>query len=171
MGFSPLPGLMMGTRSGDLDPAIVFYMGGKLGMSLAEIDRTLNKQSGLLGIAGSSDVRDVQDRMEAGEADAQLALDMYAYRIKKYIGAYLAALGRVDALVFTAGVGENSAYVRGRACEGLENLGIAIDAARNEGAIDGVTEIQAEGSAIKVLVIPTNEELEIAIQTRDVLIS
>jgi acetate kinase len=107
--------------------------------------------------------------MEAGEEDAQLALDMYAYRIKKYIGAYLAALGRVDALVFTAGVGENSAYVRGRACEGLENLGIAIDAARNEGAIDGVTEIQAEGSAIKVLVIPTNEELEIAIQTRDVL--
>lgn len=168
MGFSPLPGLMMGTRSGDLDPAIVFYMGGKLGMSLAEIDRTLNKQSGLLGIAGSSDVRDVQDRMAAGEADAQLALDMYTYRIKKYIGAYMAALGRVDALVFTAGVGENSAFIRRRACEGLENLGIAIDAAKNEGAIDGVTEIQAEDSAIKVLVIPTNEELEIAIQTRDI---
>ena len=168
MGFSPLPGLMMGTRSGDLDPAVVFYMCGKLGMSLEEIDRTLNKQSGLLGITGSSDVRDVQDRMEAGEADAQLALDMYTYRIKKYIGAYMAALGRVDALVFTAGVGENSAYVRQRACEGLENLGVVIDAEKNEGPIDGVTEIQTEDSAIKVLVIPTNEELEIAIQTRDI---
>ena len=169
MGFSPLPGLMMGTRSGDLDPAVVFYLGGKLGMSLEEIDRLLNKQSGLLGIAGSSDVRDVEARMVAGDADAQLAMDMYVYRIKKYIGAYTAALGRVDALVFTAGVGENSSYVRWRACEGLENLGIVLDAEKNEGPIDGITEIQNQRSGIKVLVIPTNEELEIAIQTRDIL--
>jgi len=169
MGFSPLPGLMMGTRSGDLDPAVVFYMGGRLGLSLEAIDRTLNKESGLLGIAGSSDVRDVEARMMAGDPDAQLALDMYVYRIKKYIGAYTAALGRVDALVFTAGVGENSAYVRWRACEDLENLGIVIDAEKNAGVIDGVTEIQAEESVIKVLVIPTNVVLEIAIQTRDVL--
>lgn len=169
MGFSPLPGLMMGTRSGDLDPAVVFYMGGKLGMTLEEIDRTLNKQSGLLGIAGSSDVRDVEARMITGDADAQLALDMYVYRIKKYIGAYMSALGRVDALVFTAGVGENSAYVRWRACEGLENLGITLDAEKNNGPIEGITEIQEQRSAIKVLVIPTNEELEIAIQTRDIL--
>jgi len=169
MGFSPLPGLMMGTRSGDLDPAVVFYMGGKLGLSLETIDRTLNKESVLLGIAGSSDVRDVEVRMMAGDADAQLALDMYAYRIKKYIGAYTAALGRVDALVFTAGVGENSALVRWRACEDLENLGIVLNAEKNDGQIDGITEIQDQRSAIKVLVIPTNEELEIAIQTRDIL--
>jgi len=169
MGFSPLPGLMMGTRSGDLDPTVVFYLGAKLGMSLEEIDRILNKQSGLLGIAGSSDVRDVEARMVAGDADAQLAMDMYVYRIKKYIGAYTAALGRVDALIFTAGVGENSPYVRWRACEGLENLGIVLNEEKNDGQIDGITEIQDQQSAIKILVIPTNEELEIAIQTRDIL--
>lgn len=169
MGFSPLPGLMMGTRSGDIDPAVVFHLHDKLGMSVPEIDHILNKESGLLGVGGSNDLRDVQQRQERGDADAELALNMYTYRIKKYIGAYMAALGRVDALVFTAGVGENSPYVRWHACQGLENLGIKLDEDRNDKRINDVTEIQADGSPIKVMVIPTNEELEIATQTNAVI--
>ncbi|NOX63056.1 MAG: acetate kinase [Chloroflexi bacterium] len=167
MGFSPLPGLMMGTRSGDIDPAVVFHLHQALGLSLAEIDRMLNKESGLLGVCGSSDMRDVEARFHAGDADARLALEMYAYRIKKYIGAYVAALGRVDALVFTAGVGENSALVREMACRGLESLGIVLDLTRNNGPMSGeATAIHAGESAVEILVIPTNEELEIALQTR-----
>ncbi len=168
MGFSPLPGLMMGTRSGDIDPAIVYFLGTKLGMSFEEIDRMLNKESGLLGISGDSDLRDIEARQAEGDAAATLALEMYTYRIKKYLGAYLAVLGRVEALVFTAGVGENSAYVRKRACEGLENFGIRLDPARNDNetpATGQIQEIQADGSPVKILVIPTNEELEIARQT------
>ena len=155
---------MMGTRSGDIDPAIIFYLTGKLGLSIEAVDRLLNKQSGLLGISGDSDLRDIEARQATGDKAAQLALDMYTYRLKKYIGAYLAALGRVDALVFTAGVGENSAYVRWHACEGLDNLGIKLDRTKNETATEP-TEIQTPASRIKVLVIPTNEELEIAVQT------
>jgi acetate kinase len=169
MGFSPLPGLIMGTRSGDIDPAIVYYLGTELKLSLAEIDRLLNKESGLLGLTGAIDLRDIQARQAAGDPAAQLALDMYTYRIKKYIGAYRAVLGRVDALVFTAGVGENSAYVRWHACQGLENLGIVLDQHRNEARAGGIREIQAKDSPIKVLVIPTNEELEIANQTLAVI--
>lgn len=166
MGFSPLAGLIMGTRSGDLDPAVCYFMGTKLGMSFAEIDRLLNKESGLLGLSGHSDVRDIQARQAAGEAEAELALAMYTYRIKKYIGAYCAVLGQVDALVFTAGVGENSAYVRQQACQGLENLGIRLDEGKNErGAVAEISEIQAADSPVRVLIIPTNEELEIATQT------
>jgi len=171
MGFSPLPGLMMGTRSGDIDPAVVFYLHDKLGMAVPEIDRILNKESGLLGVGGSNDLRDVLQRHEQGDANAELALNMYTYRIKKYIGAYMAALGRLDALVFTAGVGENSAYVRWHACQGLEHLGIKLDAHRNDARVDGITEIQADDSPIKVLVIPTDEELEIATQTHAVLVA
>jgi acetate kinase len=157
---------MMGSRSGDLDPAIIYFMGSKLGLSLTEIDQLLNKESGLLGISGQSDLRDIRARQLKGEAQAQLALEMYTYRLKKYIGAYCAVLGRVEALVFTAGVGENSAYVRWYACQGLENLGIRLDAQKNErGVIAKVTEIQATDSLIKVLIIPTNEELEVANQT------
>ena len=169
MGFTPLPGLMMGTRSGDLDPAVIFYLVNNLGLSLAEIDRLLNKQSGLLGIAGSSDVRDVIDKMKGGDEQARLAMAMYAYRIKKYIGAYMAALGQVDALVFTAGVGENSPYVRAQSCAGLERLGIVLDETKNNARAAGVMPIHAENSQVKVLVIPTNEELEIALQTLEVL--
>ncbi len=165
MGFSPLPGLMMGTRSGDLDPTVIYYLGTRLHMSFAEIDQMLNKQSGLLGISGYSDVRDIQQRQKSGDTQAQLALEMYTYRIKKYIGSYLAVLGRTDALIFTAGVGENSAYVRWNACDGLEGLGIQLDQAKNTDPGEGIQEIQAEASKIKVLVIPTNEELEIATQT------
>ena len=169
MGFSPLPGLIMGTRSGDIDPAIVYYLGTKVDMSLDEIDRLLNKQSGLLGLCGASDLRDIVARAEDNDADAKLALDMYTYRIKKYIGAYFATLGRVDGLVFTAGVGENSPYVRWHSCLGLESLGIRLNAGRNNLTSDQITEIQANDSRVKVLVIPTNEELEIAIQTREAI--
>jgi len=166
MGFSPMPGLMMGTRSGDIDPAIIYFLGTKLGMSFVEIDHMLNKESGLLGISGDIDLRDIRARQVEGDAAADLALEMYTYRIKKYLGAYLAVLGRVDALVFTAGVGENSAYVRRRSCEGLENFGIHLDLARNEAPAPGqIQEIQTVASPVKVLVIPTNEELEIARQT------
>ena len=169
MGFTPLPGLMMGTRSGDLDPAVVYYMGTRLGKSFDEIDHILNKQSGLIGITGVNDLRDIEDRAMAGDAQANLALDMYAYRIRKYIGAYAAALGRVDALVFTAGVGENSDIIRGRACTGLENLGIKLDAAKNEGRKKAATAIHADDSRVKIFVIPTNEELEIARQTYEIV--
>lgn len=170
MGFSPLAGLMMGTRSGDLDPAVIYFLGTKLGMSFEKIDRLLNKESGLRGISGDSDVRDIQARQAAGDAAAQLALDMYTYRIKKYIGAYLAVLGRIDALVFTAGVGENSSYVRWHACLGLDQLGIILDADRNNARNHNqILEIQTTESQVKVLVIPTNEELEIAQQTLAIL--
>jgi acetate kinase len=170
MGFSPLPELIMGTRSGDIDPAIVFYLANDQGMSIAEIDRMLNKQSGLVGISGDNDLRDIEDRMESGDHNARLAFEMYAYRIKKYIGAYTAALGSVDALVFTAGVGENSDRVRQAACEGLEELGYGLDPEKNsQGKQANVTEIQLDGSSKKILIIPTNEELEIARQTAAIL--
>ncbi len=169
MGFSPLPGLMMGTRSGDIDPAIVFFLGTRLNMSFAEIDHLLNKQSGLLGISGHSDVRDIEMLCQQGDKQAQLALEMYTYRVKKYIGAYMAVLGQVEALVFTAGVGENSSYVRAQSCAGLEHLGVVLDTARNNAPGPGIAEIQAAHSPVKVLVIPTNEEMEIALQTQAVL--
>jgi acetate kinase len=170
LGFSPLPGLIMGTRSGDLDPAVVFYLATDRGMSIPEIDTMLNKKSGLLGICGDNDLRDVEERMQAGDADAQLAFDMYTYRIKKYIGMYTAVLDGVDALVFTAGVGENSDLVRHAVCMGLTSLGYTLDPEKNRQGKQGkVTEIHAEGSRAKILVIPTNEELEIALQTEAVL--
>jgi acetate kinase len=165
MGFSPLAGLIMGSRSGDIDPAVPYYLGTQLGMSFAEIDRLLNKDSGLLGIAGSNDLRDLEARIAAGDETAQLAVEMYGYRIRKYLGAYLAALGHADAIVFTAGVGENSSLVREVACRHLEALGIILDSARNSaGAQGAVTEIQSAESSIKVLIIRTDEELEIARQ-------
>jgi acetate kinase len=176
MGFSPLAGLIMGTRSGDIDPALPYFLGTSLDMSFAEIDHLLNKESGMLGLTGQNDLRDIEARQENGDPDAQLALDMYAYRIKKYIGAYSAILGHLDALVFTAGVGEKSSVVRALVCQGLENLGIRLDLQKNErGAAGYVTEIQAAGadgegsSIVKILIIPTNEELEIANQTKEVI--
>ena len=166
MGFSPLPGLMMGTRSGDIDPAVIFYLRESLGLHVNDIDALLNRESGLLGMAGSSDLRDVLKKYEKGDRNAALALSLYTYRIKKYIGAYCAVLGHVDALVFTAGIGENSPYVRWHACEGLDTLGISLDRRKNEAPVKGVTEIQSRRSRIKVLVVPTDEELEIARQAR-----
>ncbi len=166
MGFSPLPGLIMGTRSGDIDPAVIFYLSERLNMSIPEIDRLLNKQSGLLGLTGVNDVRDIQERSEAGDMAATLALEMYAYRIKKYIGAYTAVLGYLDAIIFTAGVGQNSPVVRQLVCANLESLGIVLDEEKNAAGETGpVSEIQGENGRVKILIIPTNEELEIASQT------
>ena len=165
MGFTPLEGLMMSTRSGDIDPAIVFHLHRTAGKSLDEIETILKSQSGLKGVCGAADMRDVQRMAAAGDPRAELALAMYCHRIKKCIGAYFAVLGRVDALVFTGGIGENSAPVRRDACAGLDGLAIMLDAARNEAASSAEREVNRAGSAVKVLVIPTNEELEIAEQT------
>jgi len=165
MGMTPLEGLIMGTRCGDLDPAVPFFLGAATGKGPGEIQALLNEESGLKGICGANDMREVHRRAAAGDPSASLAVDMYVYRIRKYIGAYTAVLGRVDALVFTGGIGENDAEVRRRACEGLERLGISVDEARNGSPSNAPREIQREGMPVKVLVIPTNEELEIALQT------
>lgn len=165
MGMTPLEGLIMGTRCGDLDPAIPFYLVRKTGMSSDALEAILNHQSGLKGLGGVNDMREIHRRAEAGQEGAQLALEMYSYRLKKYIGAYLAVLGRVDALVFTGGIGENDVQMRLQACTGLENLGIRLDAERNQQVSENARELQAEGAAVKILVVPTNEELEIANQT------
>ncbi len=171
MGLSPLEGLVMGSRSGDIDPAIVFHLERSAGLSNDEVESMLNRQSGLLGLCGDMDLREVERRAEEGDGDARLALDVYGYRIKKYVGAYLAALGSVDAIVFTGGVGENQAGIRRRALDGLEMLGIDIDEDSNR-SVDlsgGPASIHADGSRTAVLVIATNEELEIARQVREVV--
>ena len=168
MGLTPLEGLVMGTRSGDIDPAIVFYIARMTGASLDEIKSMLNRDSGLKGLCDDNDMREVVQRAADGDQDAKLALEVYCYRIRKYIGAYVAALGRVDAIVFTAGIGENQPLVRAGACAGLDALGIAIDEQRNSVAdSSGVAEIQSGQSRAKVLVVPTNEELELARQVID----
>lgn len=165
MGMTPLEGLIMGTRSGDIDPGVVFYLGRKTGRSLDELDALLNKQSGMKGLCGINDMREIEERAAAGNEQADLALDMYCYRLKKYIGMYAAVLGRVDALVFTAGVGENSDVVRARACADLAVVGMVLSPKKNLPRGDGIREIQAVNSPVKILVVPTNEELEIAEQT------
>jgi acetate kinase len=166
MGLSPLAGLMMGTRSGDIDPSIPFFLGTKLGMSFEEIDTMLNKESGLKGIAGSNDMRDVMEKRAAGDTNASLAIEMYVQRIKKYIGAYAAEMGALDAIVFTAGIGENSPELRSLICENLEVLGIELDESKNNVRADGNRSIQTANSKVEVWVIPTNEELEIALQCK-----
>ncbi|WP_044200751.1 acetate/propionate family kinase [Flammeovirga sp. OC4] len=170
MGFSPLDGLMMGTRSGDIDPAVVFYLMDKLEMKSEEVYELLNKKSGMLGVTGDSDMRDIEERFNAGDEVAILALHMYTYRIKKYIGAYMAALNGADAIVFTAGVGENDHGVRLLAANELEHLGVVVDEAKNHKLrASDIEEIQGADSKVKVLVVPTNEELEIAQQTLEVI--
>ncbi|GAA2586406.1 acetate kinase [Actinomadura fulvescens] len=164
MGLTPLEGLVMGTRSGDIDPALPAYLARVAGLSLMEIDAALNKHSGMLGLAGAGDLREVWRRADAGDAQAAEALDVYCHRIRKYVGAYYAVLGRVDAIVFTAGVGENDARVRSRALSGLDRLGIEIDPARNETGSRAERTISPPDADVQVLVIPTNEELEIATQ-------
>lgn len=165
MGLTPLEGLIMGTRCGDLDPAVHFYLSRKTGRPFETIEDILNRESGLKGICGMNDMREIQRRAEAGDAQAQLAIEMFCYRIKKYIGSYYAVLGRVDAIIFTGGIGENSARIRKESCEGLNVLGIALDDHRNENTSSGIAEIQTEDSRVKILVIPTDEEREIARQT------
>jgi acetate kinase len=164
MGLTPLEGVAMGTRSGDIDPAIVFYLNEK-GYDCEALNKMLNKQSGLLGVSGvSNDMRDLLEAADSGNERARLATDIFAYRIRKYIGAYLAVLGRVDAIVLTGGIGENNAVTRSDILDGLEPLGIALDPARNEAKEKGERDIAAAGSRTRILVIPTDEEGYIARQ-------
>ncbi len=166
MGMTPLEGLVMGTRSGDIDPAIPLYLAREHGFTIAELDELLNKRSGLLGLAGRSDMRELVAAAESGDLPAAHALDIYVHRLRHYIGAYAAVLGGIDALVFTAGVGENSDVVRRRAVAGLEFLGLAVDPALNAVRSHEPRVISPAGSRTAVLVVPTNEELEIARETR-----
>ncbi|NLZ49830.1 MAG: acetate kinase [Clostridiales bacterium] len=169
MGFTPLEGLVMGTRSGDVDPAVLTYLMEELGMSSKEVDNLLNKESGVLGISGvSSDFRDIENAAAEGNERAQLALDIFHYRVRKYIGAYIAAMNGVDCIVFTAGLGENSPETREAVCDGLSFLGIKIDKAKN--AVRGKkVDVSAEDSKVKVLVVPTDEELMIARDTLNLI--
>ncbi|MFO8059001.1 MAG: acetate kinase [bacterium] len=166
MGLTPLEGLVMGTRCGDLDPSIYFYLSEYCHMSVPEIDALMNKESGLKGFTGTNDVREIMARREKGDEMARLALQVFCYRIRKYVGAYYAVLGRVDAIVFTAGVGENNPSVREESLSGLERLGIEVDPQKNQGRGEGKPlSISTDNSEVELLVIPTNEELEIANQT------
>jgi acetate kinase len=167
MGFTPLEGLAMGTRSGDLDPAILEFIGAKEGLGMHEIDSLLNKQSGLLGVSGlTADMRELLAEVaENGDRRAQLAIDIFCYRVKKYLGAYLAAMNGADAIVFTGGIGENATGIRAQICEGLDWLGISVDEARNGSLSGGEGRIDREGSRVQLWVIPTDEELLIARDT------
>jgi acetate kinase len=165
MGLTPLEGLVMGTRSGDLDPAVIFHLQRVGGMSMDEIDTLLNKRSGLFGLCGDNDMREIQRRMDEGDEEARLAFEIYIHRLKKYIGAYYAVLGTVDAVAFTAGVGENAAFVREAAVAGLAGLGLAVDGARNAVRGDEPRLVSPEGARVAVAVVPTDEEMEIATQT------
>ncbi len=164
MGLTPLEGLVMGTRCGDLDPAIPFYLARNLGMDIAVLDDLLNRRSGLLGLCGANDMREIHRRIGQGDPAAALALDVFCHRLRKYLGAYWVELGRLDALVFTGGIGENDAEVRTRTCAGLEGMGIWLDAAANQVCAQVERYISEAGSPVAVLVIPTKEELEIARQ-------
>lgn len=165
MGFTPLDGVLMGTRTGSIDPAVVPVLMQKKGLDAAGVDKYMNKECGVLGVSGvSSDFRDLEDAAAKGNERAQLALDMFCYQVKRYVGAYAAAMGGVDAIVFTAGVGENDIHTRQQVCAGLEFLGVKLDVDRNN--VRGkVTEISAADSKVKVFLIPTNEELAIAQDT------
>ncbi len=170
MGLTPLPGLIMGTRSGDIDPGIVFHLVKHEGMDLDSAERMLNKNSGLLGISGHVDLRDIIDLRENGDEKAALALAMYCYRIRQYIGQYLVTLPRLDALVFTAGVGENSAIIREMVMEGMGRFGLELDTRQNNAAFtETVHDISTGESSARVLVIPTDEEKQIASEVKTLL--
>jgi acetate kinase len=164
MGFGPLSGLMMGTRSGDIDPSVIFHLMEHAGYTLEQLSTLLNKQSGLLGVGGSSDMRDIRKLTAEGDESAILALKLYAYRIKKFIGSYAAILNGVDAIIFTAGVGENDVDMRKAVCEELDFLGISLDEALNKNYQGVATDISNPEGKVRILVIPTNEEFEIASQ-------
>ena len=165
MGLTPLEGLVMGTRSGDIDPSVLLVLARREEMTPSQLDDFLNKRSGVLGIAGVSDMRDIEERRAAGNGAAMLAFDVYVHRLRAYLGAYIAQLGGVDVISFTAGVGENSPLVRAAALETLGFLGVRVDPTRNEERRRGIRVISTDDSAVTVLVVPTNEELEIARQT------
>jgi len=164
LGFAPSNGLIMGSRSGDIDHAIIFHLVTNLGYSLDKVNHLLTKESGMLGLTGYNDLRDIQREAENGNLDCKLALEMNGYRIKKYIGAYTAAMNGLDAIVFTAGIGENSSVIRELVCRDMDYFGIVLDTNKNEMPFDGIREINNSASKVKILVIPTNEELEIAKQ-------
>ncbi|GAA5033171.1 acetate kinase [Microbacterium fluvii] len=165
MGMTPLEGLVMGTRSGDVDPAVLFHLHRRADMSVADLDELLNKRSGVRGLSGVSDMRDIEERVEAGDAAATLAFEVYLHRLRAYAGAYIAQLGGVDVISFTAGVGENSPAVRAGAMATLGFAGVRIDPERNQTRARGIRVISTDDSPVTVLVVPTNEELEIARQT------
>jgi acetate kinase len=169
MGLTPLEGLMMGTRSGDMDPAIHHYIHQKEEISLDEVNRILNKKSGFSGVCGENDLRSIIEKVEDGDKRAKLALEIYAYRIKKYIGSYIASINGADAIVFTGGIGENAVMVRELVCKELEFLGIELDSDKNSAKDRGARFISRDKSRVKIAVIPTNEELEIALQTKEVI--
>ena len=164
MGFTPLEGLLMGTRCGDIDPSLIEYLMLKEGMNVSEVDTLLNKQSGLLGVSGlTGDMRDLlEEEAESGDRRARLAIDMFCRRVGHYIGAYLAEMGGAEAVVFSGGIGQNSAPIRSRICTGLECLGILLDEAKNIAVSGNSSEITVDGATLKAYVIPTNEELLIA---------
>ncbi len=165
MGFTPLDGLAMGTRCGTIDPAVVTFLMKKEGIDAEKMDTIMNKQSGMLGVSGvSSDFRDLHDALDAGNERAKLALDIFTYQVRKFIGSYAAAMDGLDAIVFTAGIGENNPYVRFEATKGLDFMGVVVDAAKNELRGDE-RDISADGARVRTLVIPTNEELAIARET------
>jgi acetate kinase len=169
MGMTPLEGLIMGTRCGDLDPSVHFYLARTLGMDLNQIETLLNHDSGMKGLCGASDMREVHRLANEGDEHASLAIDMYCYRISKYIGAYSVSLGGLDALIFTAGIGENDPYIRQSICNRLSILGIRLDQKRNQTSSGGIFEISRSNSNVKVLVVPTNEEFEIARQALSII--
>jgi acetate kinase len=169
LGFGPMNGLIMGTRSGDVDQSVIFYLVNSLGYSLEAVNTMLQKQSGMLGLTGYSDLRDIEANAENGNVDCQLALAMNAYRIKKYIGSYTAVLNGLDAIVFTAGIGENSSYIRKLVCTDMNYFGIELDDCKNEIRSKEIREINTSDSKTKILVIPTNEEIEIANQVFELL--
>jgi acetate kinase len=170
MGFSPSNGLIMGTRSGDIDHSLIFYLINSLGFSSDEVNEMLLKKSGMIGLTGFSDLRDIESQAENGNRACQLALAMNAYRIKKYIGSYAAVMNGVDAIIFTAGIGENSSYMRKLVCTDMDYFGIHLDEAKNEVRSKTVREINTQNSTTKILVIPTDEEMEIAIQVHRLLL-
>lgn len=164
MGFGPVSGLVMGTRSGDIDASVIFHLAEQNGMTIGDISNVLNKKSGMLGLAGYSDMREIGNAYASGDANAMLAVDIYTYRIRKYIGAYAAAMNGLDAVVFTAGVGENSALIREKVCNNMQYLGLKLDSAKNAERAPGIREINEDDATVKILVVPTNEELEIVRQ-------
>ncbi|HEX8656307.1 MAG TPA: acetate kinase [Hymenobacter sp.] len=170
MGFGPLSGLVMGTRSGDLDPSVLLHLLGPLGYSAEQVSTLLNKESGMLGLAGFNDMRDIEKALAAGDERAALAYDLYTYRIRQYIGAYAATLNGLDAIVFTAGVGENDALVRARVCQNMQFFGLQLDEEKNQQRASGLRDLSGPESRARVLVIPTNEELEIARQSAELLV-
>jgi len=169
MGIGPINGLIMGTRSGDIDQSVIFHLVNQLGYDIDQVNNILNKKSGMVGLTGFSDMRDIRAELENGNKNAFLAYEMYAYRIRKYIGAYTAAMNGLDAIVFTAGVGENDTLTRKLCSVNMEYLGIAFDEQRNQSPARGTREINTTDSRVKILVLPTNEELEIAHQCYSLL--